>query len=77
MTQAGHGAPKTPLLTHVPRMHLGVAERFNITEGQLRRSLFEDTGGMYPELLTRHDLKTFLPPIGGMTVYIVSDYVAE
>lgn len=26
---------------------------------------------MYPELLTRHDLKTFLPPIGGMTVYIV------
>lgn len=27
---------------------------------------------MYPELLTRHDLKVFLPPIGGMTVYIVS-----
>lgn len=26
---------------------------------------------MYPELLTRHDIKTFLPPIGGMTVYIV------
>lgn len=50
----------------------GIAERFGITEGALRRSLFEDTGGMYPELLTRHDLKTFLPPIGGMTVYIVS-----
>ncbi|ORY76247.1 GTP cyclohydrolase N terminal-domain-containing protein [Leucosporidium creatinivorum] len=48
----------------------GIAERFGITEGALRRSLFEDTGGMYPELLTRHDLKTFLPPIGGMTVYI-------
>lgn len=51
---------------------VGIAERFGITEGALRRSLFEDTGGMYPELLTRHDLKTFLPPIGGMTVYIVS-----
>ena len=49
----------------------GIAQRFGITEGALRRSLFEDTGGMYPELLTRHDLKTFLPPIGGMTVYIV------
>jgi GTP cyclohydrolase II len=48
----------------------GIAARFGITEGALRRSLFEDTGGMYPELLTRHDLKTFLPPIGGLTVYI-------
>jgi len=25
---------------------------------------------MYPELLTRRDLETFLPPIGGQTVYI-------
>ncbi|KAK4056468.1 hypothetical protein OIO90_002611 [Microbotryomycetes sp. JL221] len=48
----------------------GIAERLGISEGSLRRSLFEDTGGMYPELLTRHDLKTFLPPIGGLTVYI-------
>lgn len=48
----------------------GIAERFGITEGTLRRALFEDTGGAYPELLTRHDLKVFLPPIGGMTVYI-------
>ncbi|KAM0789681.1 hypothetical protein ACM66B_006543 [Microbotryomycetes sp. NB124-2] len=48
----------------------GVAERLGITEGALRRSLFEDTGGMYPELLTRHDLKTYLPPVGGLTVYI-------
>ena len=50
----------------------GIAERFQISEGTLRRCLFEETGGMYPELLTRHDLKVFLPPIGGMTVYIVS-----
>lgn len=49
----------------------GVAERFGVSEGTLRRALFEETGGMYPELLTRHDLKTFLPPIGGLTVYIV------
>ena len=25
---------------------------------------------MYPELITRPDIKVFLPPIGGMTVYI-------
>lgn len=25
---------------------------------------------MYPELLTRRDLDVFLPPIGGLTVYI-------
>jgi len=28
----------------------GVAERFGIDEGTLRRSLFEHTGGMYPEV---------------------------
>ena len=40
------------------------------SEGLLRRALFEDTGGMYPELITRPDVKVFLPPIGGLTVYI-------
>ncbi|KAI1663196.1 gtp cyclohydrolase ii protein [Pyrenophora tritici-repentis] len=30
----------------------GVAERFNIDEGTLRRTLFEETGGSYPELIT-------------------------
>ncbi|KAF8169392.1 cyclohydrolase [Pholiota molesta] len=48
----------------------GVAERFGISETLLRRALFEDTGGMYPELITRPDIKVFLPPIGGLTVYI-------
>ena len=28
----------------------GVAERFGIDEATLRRSLFEHTGGMYPEV---------------------------
>jgi GTP cyclohydrolase II len=51
----------------------GIAQRFNITEGDLRRSLFEQTGGMFPELVTRSDLEVFLPPIGGVTVYIVGD----
>ncbi|KAF5641680.1 GTP cyclohydrolase II [Fusarium sp. NRRL 25303] len=36
----------------------------------LRRALFEHTGGSYPELITRTDIKVFLPPIGGLTVYI-------
>ncbi len=47
-----------------------VAKRFNCSETDLRRVLFEETGGMYPELVTRSDLEVFLPPIGGLTVYI-------
>jgi GTP cyclohydrolase II len=42
-------------------------------EGILRRTLFEETGGSYPELITRSDIKVFLPPIGGLTVYIFGD----
>jgi len=48
----------------------GVAKRFGTTEGELRRTLFEETGGMYPELVTRSDIEVFLPPIGGQTLYI-------
>ncbi|KAF7559203.1 hypothetical protein G7046_g4962 [Stylonectria norvegica] len=48
----------------------GVAARFGIDEGVLRRTLFEQCGGSYPELITRPDIKVFLPPIGGLTVYI-------
>jgi len=48
----------------------GVARRFNVAEADLRRTLFEETGGMYPELVTRGDLEVFLPPIGGQTLYI-------
>jgi GTP cyclohydrolase II len=48
----------------------GVAQRFRCPEHELRRVLFEETGGMYPELVTRSDIDVFLPPIGGQTVYI-------
>lgn len=51
----------------------GVAERFGIDEGTLRRSLFENTGGSFPELITRGDIKLYLPPIGGLTVYCFGD----
>jgi len=51
---------------HLP----GVAARFNISEASLRRNMFEQTGGMFPELITRSDINVFLPPIGGQTVYI-------
>jgi GTP cyclohydrolase II len=54
----------------------GVAERFGVTESELRRTLFEQTGGMYPELVTRRDLQVFLPPIGGITLYIFGDPAA-
>src|SRR5882724_7071510 len=51
----------------------GVARRFGVSESDLRRALFEETGGMYPELVTRSDLEVFLPPIGGQTAYIFGD----
>jgi len=54
----------------------GIAERFEVDETTLRRTLFEETGGMYPELVTRPDLKVFLPPIGGITLYIFGDPAA-
>jgi GTP cyclohydrolase II len=51
----------------------GVARRFKVGEADLRRALFEETGGMYPELVTRSDLEVFLPPIGGQTLYVFGD----
>jgi GTP cyclohydrolase II len=51
----------------------GVARRFKVSEGELRRALFEETGGMYPELVTRSDIEVFLPPIGGQTLYVFGD----
>jgi GTP cyclohydrolase II len=51
----------------------GVAERFGCAEADLRRILFEETGGMYPELVTRPDLQVFMPPIGGATAYVIGD----
>ncbi|MBD2019852.1 GTP cyclohydrolase II [Leptolyngbya sp. FACHB-36] len=60
-----------------PVWHLpGIAKRLSVMESDLRRVLFEQTGGMFPELVTRPDLKVFLPPIGGMTVYIIGDIAA-
>ena len=51
----------------------GIAKRFGVEEPKLRRTMFEQTGGMFPELVTRPDLTIFLPPIGGITVYIMGD----
>ena len=51
----------------------GIAQRFNTNEHELRRSLFEQTGGMFSELVTRPDLHVFLPPIGGITAYIFGE----
>jgi GTP cyclohydrolase II len=57
-----------------PVWHLpGVAARFRVPEPDLRRTLFEETGGMFPELVTRPDLEVFLPPIGGTTVYFFGE----
>ncbi|WGL17191.1 GTP cyclohydrolase II [Microbulbifer bruguierae] len=48
----------------------GLAERFGVSEAELRKILFRETGGMFPELVTRSDLKVLLPPIGSSTAYI-------
>jgi GTP cyclohydrolase II len=54
----------------------GIAKRLKVKESDLRRALFQQTGGMYPELITRPDLQVFLPPIGGITVYIIGEVAA-
>ena len=54
----------------------GIAHRLNVSESELRRALFQQTGGMFPELVTRPDLHVFLPPIGGTTVYLLGDVEA-
>jgi GTP cyclohydrolase II len=51
----------------------GIAERFGCAETVLRRTLFEQTAGMFPELVTRPDMHVFLPPIGGTTIYLFGD----
>lgn len=51
----------------------GMAKRLKIDEGELRKILFQETGGMFPELVTRPDLKILLPPIGSTTAYVFGD----
>jgi GTP cyclohydrolase II len=51
----------------------GIARRLGIKESALRRALFEHTGAMFPDLVTRPDRKVFLPPIGNITLYIFGD----
>ncbi|KAJ3506843.1 hypothetical protein NLJ89_g6642 [Agrocybe chaxingu] len=49
----------------------GIAERFRMYFGESPvRCLVRRHRRMYPELITRPDIKVFLPPIGGLTVYI-------
>lgn len=50
-----------------------ISRRFGCPESVLRQSIFRMTNGMYPELITRPDIKVFLPPIGGLTIYIWGD----
>jgi GTP cyclohydrolase II len=50
-----------------------IANRFGCDETTLRRTLFEHTAGMFPDLVTRPDLSVFLPPIGGLTIYMFGD----
>ena len=70
----GTGEARVTKIAIEPVWYLpGVAARFGIGEAELRRALFEESGGMYTELVTRPDLKVFLPPVGGITVYGFGD----
>ncbi len=51
----------------------GIAARMGLDETRMRAALVEQSGGMYPELVTRPDLSVFLPPIGGTSVYVFGD----
>lgn len=51
----------------------GIAKRFGVSEQELRKTMYQQTGGMFPELITRPDLKVMLPPIGSTTIYIFGD----
>src|SRR5229473_3110749 len=71
---SAHGSVRVMKAAIDPVWHLpGIAERFGLDETDLRRGLHEQTGGMYPELVTRPELKVFLPPIGGTTIYCFGD----
>jgi len=71
---SGHGSVRVMKAAIDPVWYLpGIAERFALDETDLRRGLHEQTGGMYPELVSHPDLKVFLPPIGGATIYCFGD----
>lgn len=53
----------------------GLARRLGLAEPALRAALVEHTGGMYPALTERPDIKLFMPPIGGTSIYLFGDPV--
>ncbi|HTZ01142.1 MAG TPA: GTP cyclohydrolase II [Xanthobacteraceae bacterium] len=70
----GNGSVSVVKIAIDPVWYLpGIAQRFGTSENALRRALFEQTAGMFPELVTRPDLQVFLPPIGGTTIYLFGD----
>jgi GTP cyclohydrolase II len=70
----GNGSVSVVKIAIDPVWYLpGIAARFGTSEKNLRRALFEQTAGMFPELVTRPDLHVFLPPVGGTTAYLFGD----
>lgn len=51
----------------------GIAQGLGVEENDLRCVLFQQTGGMFADLVRRPDLQVLLPPMGGTTVYIIGD----
>ena len=54
---------------HLP----SIAVRLGLEERAMRQALVDQSGGMYPDLVSRPDLQLFLPPMGGTSVYLFGD----
>ena len=58
----GNGDIKVTKIAIDPVWYIpGLARRFGVDEHEFRRVIFEQMGGMYPELVTRSDLEVLCP----------------
>jgi len=51
----------------------GIARRLGVDEAQMRRCMYEQSGGMYEQLVSKPELKIFLPPVPNCTILIFGD----
>lgn len=54
----------------------GVAHRLQVDEAHLRQRLYQQTDGLFPDLIQRPDLSVFLPPMAETTADILGPVTA-
>ena len=73
-TSCANGDVRVTKVAIEPVWHLpGIAHASTSPKDSCAASSSSRAAGMFPELVTRPDLHVFLPPIGGMTVYLFGD----